>query len=66
LIELLGIPAGYIPFGTTVIGYPAEQYHRVPIRKAVDVIYTENTDSGKAAPRMCCAPGDLYCELKDN
>jgi hypothetical protein len=60
------VPNGYIPFGTTVIGYPSEQYLRVSLRKAVDVIYIENPDSGKTAPRMCCAPGDLYCELKEN
>ena len=66
LIEFLGIPEGYIPFGTTVIGYPAEKYHRVPLRKAVDVTYIESPDAGKTAPRMCCAPGDLYCDLKSS
>jgi hypothetical protein len=66
LIELLGIPEGYIPFGTTVIGYPAEQYYRVPLRKVVDFIFREKPDYGITALRMCCAPGDLYCELKDS
>ena len=27
LIETLGIPEGYIPYGTFVIGYPTERYH---------------------------------------
>ena len=30
LIELLGLPEGYIPYGTFVIGYPAEKYLRIP------------------------------------
>jgi hypothetical protein len=66
LIELMGIPEGYVPFGTTVIGYPAEIYHRVPLRKAVDVTYIESPDAGKTASRVSCAPGDLYSELKDS
>jgi len=37
LLEMLGIPEGYIPFGTFVIGYPAETYVRIPTRKPVDV-----------------------------
>jgi len=37
LINLLGIPEGYVPFGTFAIGYPAERYLRIPIRKPVDV-----------------------------
>ncbi len=36
MIEMLGIPEGYIPFGTFVIGYPAERYLRIPTRKPVD------------------------------
>ena len=39
LIEMLGIPEGYIPHGTCVIGYPAEKYHRIPVRKPVDVTW---------------------------
>jgi nitroreductase/NAD-dependent dihydropyrimidine dehydrogenase PreA subunit len=39
LIEALGMPEGYIPYGTFVIGYPAEKYQRVPARKPVDVIW---------------------------
>jgi nitroreductase/NAD-dependent dihydropyrimidine dehydrogenase PreA subunit len=39
LIELLGIPEGYIPFGSFVIGYPAETYLRIPTRKQVDVTW---------------------------
>jgi len=36
MIEMLGITEGYIPFGTFVIGYPAERYLRIPTRKPVD------------------------------
>jgi nitroreductase len=39
LIGTLGLPEGYIPHGTCVIGYPAEQYHRIPVRKPVDVTW---------------------------
>ena len=39
LIEALGIPAGYMAHGTSVIGYPAEKYQRVPARKPSDVIW---------------------------
>jgi nitroreductase len=39
LIEALGIPEGYIPYGTFVIGYPAEKYLRIPVRKPVDVTW---------------------------
>jgi len=37
MIESLGITEGYVPFGTFVIGYPAERYLRIPVRKPVDV-----------------------------
>jgi nitroreductase/NAD-dependent dihydropyrimidine dehydrogenase PreA subunit len=39
LIDLLGLPEGYIPHGTFVIGYPAERYLRIPKRKPVDVTW---------------------------
>jgi nitroreductase/NAD-dependent dihydropyrimidine dehydrogenase PreA subunit len=39
LIETLGIPEGYIPYGTFVIGYPSEKYLRIPVRKPVDVTW---------------------------
>lgn len=39
LTKLLGIPEGYIPFGTFLMGYPAERYLRIPIRKPVDVTW---------------------------
>ncbi len=39
LMELLGIPEDYMPYGTFVIGYPAEKYQRVPARKSVDVTW---------------------------
>jgi hypothetical protein len=34
---MLGIPEGHIPFGTFVIGYPAERYLRIPTRKQANV-----------------------------
>jgi nitroreductase/NAD-dependent dihydropyrimidine dehydrogenase PreA subunit len=39
LIQSFGIPEGNIPFGTFVIGYPAERYLRIPTRKPVDVTW---------------------------
>jgi hypothetical protein len=39
MIEMLGIPEGYIPYGTFVIGIPSEKYQRVPVRKPVDVVW---------------------------
>jgi nitroreductase/NAD-dependent dihydropyrimidine dehydrogenase PreA subunit len=37
LVALLGLPEGYIPHGTSLIGYPTEKYQRIPVRKPVDV-----------------------------
>ena len=39
LIQALGLPEGYIPHATCVIGYPAEKYQRIPVRKPVDVTW---------------------------
>jgi nitroreductase/NAD-dependent dihydropyrimidine dehydrogenase PreA subunit len=39
LIEAMGLPEGQVPFGTFVIGYPAEQYKRVPRRKPSDITW---------------------------
>ena len=39
LIEAMGLPEGCIPYGTFVIGYPAEMYRRIPKRKPVDVTW---------------------------
>jgi nitroreductase len=39
LIEALGLPEGYIPYGTFVIGYPTEKYLRIPKKKPVDVTW---------------------------
>ena len=39
LIELLGIPDGYVPYGAFAIGYPAEKYQRVPKRKPLEVTW---------------------------
>jgi len=40
LIKMIGLPEGYAPFGTFVIGYPAETYLRIPVRNPVDVIWS--------------------------
>ena len=37
LIELLGLPTGTVSFGTILLGYPAETFTRIPVRKAPDV-----------------------------
>lgn len=37
LMEMLGLSEGYVPHATCVIGYPAEKYHRIPVRKPVVV-----------------------------
>ena len=39
LIKTLGLPEVYIPHGTCVIGYPAEKYQRIPVRKPVEVTW---------------------------
>ena len=39
LVEMLGLPEGTIPHATCVIGYPAEKYQRIPVRKPVDVTW---------------------------
>ena len=39
MVEALGMPEGYIPFGTAVLGYPAETFHRIPVRNPVDVTW---------------------------
>jgi nitroreductase/NAD-dependent dihydropyrimidine dehydrogenase PreA subunit len=39
LIEFLGLPEGCVPHGTFVLGYPAEIFHRIPVRKPVDVTW---------------------------
>lgn len=39
LMQVLGLPEGFIPFGTFVIGYPAEKYQRIPVRRPVEVTW---------------------------
>jgi len=39
LIEMLGHPEEFVPYGSFAIGYPAETYHRIPVRKALDVTW---------------------------
>jgi len=39
LIEMLGLPEGHSPHATCAIGYPAEKYQRIPVRKPVDVAW---------------------------
>ncbi len=37
LVELLGLPEGSVSFGTILLGYPAETFLQIPVRKPVDV-----------------------------
>ena len=37
LMELLDLPENHIPYGTFVLGYPAEHYHRIPTKRPLDV-----------------------------
>jgi nitroreductase/NAD-dependent dihydropyrimidine dehydrogenase PreA subunit len=39
LIELLGLPEGIVSFGTILLGYPAETFLLIPVRKPVDVTW---------------------------
>ena len=39
LMEILGLPEGHIPHGTSLIGYPAERYHRIPERNPIEVTW---------------------------
>jgi nitroreductase/NAD-dependent dihydropyrimidine dehydrogenase PreA subunit len=39
LMKTLGLQEGYTPHATCVIGYPAESYLRIPVRKPVDVTW---------------------------
>jgi len=39
LMEILGLPEGFIPYGTFVIGHPAEKYLRIPIRRPLNVTW---------------------------
>ena len=39
LIEAMKLPDGYSAYATFVIGYPAERYQRIPVRKPVDVTW---------------------------
>jgi nitroreductase/NAD-dependent dihydropyrimidine dehydrogenase PreA subunit len=39
MIDMLGIPEGHIPFGTFVIGYPAEKYQCIPVRRPINVTW---------------------------
>ena len=38
-MELLGLPEGNVPYGTFVLGYPAEKYQRIPVRKPLEVTW---------------------------
>jgi len=39
LVELLGLPEGTVSYGTILLGYPAEAFQRLPLRKPVDVTW---------------------------
>jgi len=39
LIEALGMPVEYVPHATFVMGYPAEKFQRIPVRRPVEVTW---------------------------
>jgi nitroreductase/NAD-dependent dihydropyrimidine dehydrogenase PreA subunit len=39
LIEALGLPEGTVSYGTILLGYPAEAFTRIPVRKPLDVTW---------------------------
>ncbi len=39
LTELLGLPKDIVSYGTILLGYPAEQFHKIPARKPLNVIW---------------------------
>lgn len=39
LIEMLGLPQGTVSYGTILLGYPAEPFGRIPVRKPLDVTW---------------------------
>ena len=39
LMTALAMPPGYVPFGTFVVGYPAEAFQRIPVRRPADVVF---------------------------
>lgn len=46
LTELLGLPEGHIPYMCCLLGYPAERFHRVPLRKPIDVAWHSPIGTG--------------------
>lgn len=39
LVEMLGLPEGTVSYGTILLGYPAETFGRIPVRKPLDVTW---------------------------
>lgn len=39
LLEMLGLPEGTVSYGTILLGYPAETFGRIPVRKPLDVTW---------------------------
>ncbi len=39
LAEVFGLPDGHVPYGTFLIGHPAEKYLRIPARRPVQVTW---------------------------
>jgi nitroreductase/ferredoxin len=39
LMEMFQMPVGYVPYGTFVVGHPAETFQRIPVRRPVDVTW---------------------------
>ena len=45
----LGVPDGYMAYGTFLLGYPTEMYHRIPVRKPLDVTWHGAAAAGSSA-----------------
>lgn len=39
LIEMLGLPEGTVSYGTILLGYLAETFGRIPVRKPLNVTW---------------------------
>jgi nitroreductase/Pyruvate/2-oxoacid:ferredoxin oxidoreductase delta subunit len=39
MMEAIGLPEGFTPYGALMVGYPEYKYHRIPARKPASIIY---------------------------
>ena len=39
LVEMLGLPEGTVSYGTILLGYSAENFGRIPVRKPLNVTW---------------------------